>query len=203
MEETQKNEQNRILEMVASGKVTPTEGERLLALLDQRSGRRRVCPFCAETIPAETSICPECGSVLTTATAAPVKAQNGFHALPGLGRFLVIYTFFVCGAVLLINLFSFGFLHSLSTVLLAGLGLTGAILICKESRMGWILCTLWAGIQIVPIILNGTLLNQQLLHLGVFSTSNGSGIGFNLVGLILLILFIKSTPKAIPLHLRR
>jgi hypothetical protein len=138
--------------------------------------------------------------VLTTARAVPVKAQDGFHALPSLGRFLVIYTFFVCGAILLINLFTFGFLHSLPTVLLAGFGLTGAILICKESRIGWILCTLWAGIQIVPVILNGTLLNRQLLHLGISSTMNGNGIGFNLVGLILLILFIKSTPKAIPLH---
>ena len=43
-------EQQRILELVQSGKVTPEEGERLLASLEQRSRGRRQCPFCAVSV---------------------------------------------------------------------------------------------------------------------------------------------------------
>lgn len=190
---TQRDEQQRILDMVQSGTVTPEEGARLLDSLEQRSRGRQQCPFCAESIPGEVASCPECGSALG-AQIMPVETQqsgNGFHALGGTGKFLVCYTFLICGVVLLRGLFHF----SLSMVL-AGLGIIGAVLICKGSRAGWRLATLWAGLQIIPVVLNGITLNQQLLHLGMVSTPNGSGFGFNLVGLILLILFIKSTPPA-------
>jgi hypothetical protein len=193
MEKTQCDEQQRILEMVQSGTVTPEEGARLLASLEQRSRGRRPCPYCAESIPSDVTICPECSSTLG-AHMAPAAAQqngNGFHALSGLGKFLVCYTFLICGIMLLRGLFHF----SLSMAL-AGLGIIGAALICKGSRAGWKLATLWAGIQMIPIAVNGIILNQQLLNMRYIQTTNGSGIGFNLVGLILLILFIKTTPPA-------
>lgn len=193
LDNTQNGEQQRILDMVQTGTVTPEEGARLLASLEQRSRGRQQCPFCAESIPADVALCPECGSTLG-AHIAPVATQqngNGFHALGSMGKFLVCYTFLICGVVLLLSLSHF----SVSMVL-AGLGIVGAVLICKGSRTGWRVATLWAGLQIIPVVLNGTTLNQQLLHLGMVSTTNGSGFGFNLVGLILLILFIKSTPPA-------
>ncbi|MCK4565161.1 MAG: hypothetical protein KAU94_10865 [Verrucomicrobia bacterium] len=188
------DEQQRILELVESGKVTPEEGERLLASLEQRSRGHQQCPFCAESIPSETTLCPECGSALGANHASPAMVQNGsgFHALGGLGKFLVCYTFLVCGLMWLLSL---GHFRPSIALLLAALGIVAAVLICKGSRTGWVLGTLWAGVQILPIVAAGAILNRQILHLGILSTTNGSGIGFNLVGVILLILFIKATPR--------
>ena len=190
-------EQQRILGLVESGKVTPEEGERLLASLEQRTRSRQICPFCAETIPAETALCPECGSALGATQASPTGTQggNGFHALGGLGKFLVIYTFLVCGLQFIPS-------WNIAAVLLAMLGIFAAVLICKGSPAGWTLAKLWAGIQIIPVVLNGIFLNQQGLDLKILFTTNGSGIGFNLIGLILLILFIKATPPKPKLHER-
>jgi len=190
-------EQQRILELVESGKVTPEEGERLLASLEQRSRGRQQCPFCAESIPAETATCPECDSALGANHASPAMVQNGsgFHALGGLGKFLVCYTFLVCGLQFIPS-------WNIAAVLLATLGIFSAVLICKGSPTGWMLGKLWAGIQIIPVVLNGIFLNQQGLDLKILFTTNGSGIGFNLVGVILLILFIKATPSKPKLHER-
>ena len=190
------DEQQRILELVESGKVTPEEGERLLASLEQRSRGRRVCPFCAETIPAETTPCPECGSALGASPLAIPQNENGFHALGGLGKFLVCYMFLVCGLQFIPS-------WNITAVLLATLGIFSAALICKGSPTGWMLGKLWAGIQIIPVVLNGIFLNQQGLDLKILSTTNGSGIGFNLVGVILLILFVKATPSKPKRHERR
>ena len=184
------DEQQRILGLVESGKVTPEEGERLLASLEQRSRGRQQCPFCAESIPAEIAACPECGSALGANHASPAMVQNGsgFHALGGLAKFLVCYLFLICGIQFIPP-------WNITAVLLAALGIVAGVMICKGSRTGWGLGTLWAGVQILPIVAAGAILNRQILHLGILSTTNGSGIGFNLVGLVLLILFIKATPR--------
>ncbi len=163
-------EQQRILELVESGKVTPEEGERLLASLEQRSRGRQQCPFCAESIPAEIDPCPECGSALGASHVLSPAPQNesGFHALGGLAKFLVCYLFLICGIQFIPP-------WNITAVLLAALGIVAAVLICKGSRSGWILGILWAGVQIIPIVVGSTI--------------------FNLVGVILLILFIKAAPR--------
>ena len=162
------DEQQRILELVESGKVTPEEGERLLASLEQRSRGRQQCPFCAESIPSEIAACPECGSALGVSPLAIPQNENGFHALGGLAKFLVCYLFLICGIQFIPP-------WNIAAVLLAVLGFVAGVMICKGSRTGWILGILWAGAQIIPIV-------------------TGS-ITLCLVGVILLILFIKATPR--------
>ncbi len=195
--DTQRSERTRILEMVESGKVTPEEGERLLISLEQRSRTSQHCPYCAEEIPAQIAVCPECGSALGAhhpRQTAP-RAQNGFYSLTGLGKFLVCYTFLVCGIVALSLL---GRLSptAVGPMLLAGLGIVAAVLICKGSQTGWVLGALWGGIQMLPVVVDGTVLNRQFFHVGILQTSNGSGIGFNLVGLVLLIMFVTAARRA-------
>jgi hypothetical protein len=201
--ETGPGERQRILEMVQTGAVTPEEGERLLSSLEQRIGQRQRCPYCAEDIPANVGICPECQTTLATASqgARPPQGGSGFHSLRGLGKFLVIYTFLVCGVALLLNTSGFGFMGvAFLQKVLAILGIVGAVMLCKGVGAGRALCILWAALQIIPFAVNGVVLNRQFLHVGIMSTSNGSGLGFNVVGLALLILFIKAVPSADACH---
>ncbi len=182
--------------MVQSGKVTPEEGERLLMSLEQRTGEQRQCPYCAETIPARALVCPECESALTAPRDPGFvpQAGRGFHGLTGLGKFLVCYTFLMCGLVCLYGIGRFS-PQGIPPILLALLGITGAILICKGSRTGWALGTIWAAAQIVVVVVNFHVLNRQILLWGTKKVTNGDGLGFNLVGLILIILFVKAMPK--------
>ncbi len=198
VDNAQRAEMTRILEMVQSGRVTPEEGERLLASLEQRAGPRRRCPYCAEDISAQAVICPECNSALETGQTrhSAQRTGHGFHSLTGLGKFLVCYTFMVCGLV-----WVFGIAHfpprGISSMLLALLGIVAAVLICRGSRAGWVLGIIWAAAQIVPIIVNNTVLNRQILLVGNTWTTNGDGAGFNVVGLVLMILFIRAMPSEI------
>ena len=194
-------ERQRILEMVQGGTVTPEEGERLLTSLEQRCRGSQRCPFCAEEIPAHVALCPECRTPLAALPAGTGArpAGGGFHGLTGLGKFLVCYTFLICGVVLLSSPLLFASVV-VPGKLLAMLGLVSAFLICKGIRAGWVLSIIWAALQIVPIALNGIIFNRQILHLGVNWATNGSGVGFNIVGLILFILFIKAMPPPISLN---
>jgi len=189
------DERQRILDMVQSGTVSPEEGERLLTSLEQRNRVSQRCPFCAEEIPAQAEVCPECRTPLSGYSAGVSRQPggNGFHALTGLGKFLVCYTILMCAIIWLMNPLQFvgGFFI---VKLLALLGLVGAVLICKGVRAGWVLCIIWSLLQMIPFIVNGIVLNRQILHVGINWTTNGSGFGFNAVGLVLLILFIKAKP---------
>ena len=197
MTDAGREERQRILEMVREGAVSPEQGERLLVSLEQRSAGSQRCPYCAEEIPAQVGECPECRSPLVTGPAgsAARPAGSGFHGLGSLGKFLVCYTFMVCGLIWLLNPLGFA-AGAVFAKMLAVLGVVGAVLICKGVRAGWVLSTIWAAVQIVPVVVNGILLNRQLLHVGINWTTNGSGLGFNAVGLVLLIMFIKAMPAA-------
>jgi len=188
------NEQERILGLVESGKVTPVEGERLLSSLERHGLDSGKCPFCAETIPAVIDVCPECGSALNayTSSQAMWRSGAGFGALGGLGKFLVCYMFMICGLTILLPPWCFSLRVEL---MLAVLGIVAAVLICKGCRSGWVLGILWAGAQIVMVVVNGVMINRQLLHLGITWTANGNGMGFNLVGLVLFVLLIKAASR--------
>jgi len=191
------NERRRILDMVESGAVSPEEADRLLASLEQRSSSRQRCPYCAEEIPAAVELCPECNTPLGTSPSTGSTHGNGagFHALTGLGKFLVCYLFLVCGLVWLLNLGHFG-PGVAPSVLLATLGIVAGVMICKGSDTGWVLGALWAGIQIIPIIAGGILLNRQILHVGFIQYSGGGGVGINFIGIALLIMFLKAKPRS-------
>jgi hypothetical protein len=121
-------------------------------------------------------------------------AGTGFHALTGLGKFLVIYTLLVSGIKLLSLFFSFSF-GAMVGVLLSVLGLTAGIMILKGRPGGWSLGILWSALQIITIIIRGQIINQQVFHIGMNFNTNGQGMGINLIGIVLLILFIKARPK--------
>ena len=187
-------EVKRILDMVENGKISAAEGARLLDTTRAPSTAGWVtCPFCAETISTKERLCPECGSDLDTPPARS-STGPGFQSLSGLGKFLVVYTLMVAGLELLGLFFAVG-IGALVTTLLSVLGLFAGIMILKGQSRGWGLGMLWSALQIVCVILRGEVINQQIFHLGMTQHVNGQGLGFNLVGVILLILFIKAKPR--------
>ena len=187
----------RILEMVESGRISAAEGARLLESTRSTGSSGGIkCPFCAETVVPNAGICPECNSSIHASPAPPASA-GGFHALTGLGKFLVIYTLLITGFWLVSTLFMGGHFFSLTpqTIvgsLLAVLGLTAGIMILKGKPAGWNLGMLWSGLQIIELFVRHQPLNRQVLQLGANFLTNGDGLGINLVGIILLILFIKA-----------
>lgn len=185
-------ELKRILDMVESGKISAAEAARLMETT--RKGEPaglRTCPYCAEAISNTDDRCPECSSNLDR--PVPPLRGSGFQSLSGLGKVLVVYTLLVSGSKLLSLFFSFGFGAGIG-VLLSALGLAAGIMILKNRSGGWGLGILWAALQIVTVIIHGEIINQQLFHIGMNFHTNGQGLGINLVGIILLILFIKAKP---------
>jgi hypothetical protein len=178
-----------VLRMVSEGKISPEEGEKLLDALERKQTSRR-CPWCAETIPATALRCPECHSDLARASGE-ARPGRGYRTLGGLSKGLIVYVFVVCGIVLLGRLGHFTPV-GIPQMLLAGLGILAAVLMCKGERAGWGLGVAWSCAQIVEIIVSGTALNRQFLHVGVTFTANGAGFGINLVGIVLLVLFLKA-----------
>lgn len=185
-------EMDRILRLVEEGKVSPAEGERLIASLEARQQTMR-CPYCAESIPAGLNVCPECATPLAAASFAPPAARpasRGLSHLSGLGKVLVVYTFIVTAIVILTNLSVIMSPAGIFRTGLAVLGVAAAVLICKGRSVGWGLAMLWSGLQIVRITLGGYVLNQQGLAFSFNYSSNGSGFGINFLGILLLVLFI-------------
>jgi hypothetical protein len=188
-----KEEIKRVLDMVESGRISAAEGAALLESAQSFSGIEITCPYCAESISAGSRICPECGSNLAAPVSTPQCAGSGFQSLTGLGKFLVVYTLLVSGQTLLQHFFRFDFASAIS-VLLSGLGLAAGILILKGRAAGWKLALWWSALQIIPIIIRYLTINEQFFHFGIKNQVNGMGLGLNLIGLILLILFIKAKP---------
>ena len=193
------DELRRILDMIESGKVTAAEGARLLETTQSHKDTpdTRVCPYCAETIP-DADRCPECGSNLSRPVGWSSDG-SGFHALDSLGKIMVVYTLVVAGLELATHLLP-GIISpgmpQLLDLLLSGLGLCAGILMFKGQSIGWTLAIIWAALQIVTLVLHGQPVNQQLFHLGYKHCVNGRGLGINLVGIILLVLFIKAKPAS-------
>jgi hypothetical protein len=187
-------ELKRILAMVESGKISAAEGARLLeSTRPVTPPETETCPYCAERIPIRSGSCPECGSNLGAAIIPTPDSGTGLHSLTGLSRFLVVYTLLVSGFKLFSLFFSFGF-HAVIGSLLSILGLVAGLMILKGKAEGWTLGILWSALQVVTVIIGYQIVNQQVLHLGINFNTNGQGLGINLIGIILLILFIKANP---------
>jgi hypothetical protein len=188
------NEMDRILRLVEDGKVSPAEGERLIASLESRRQTLR-CPYCAESIQVGAAVCPECASPLARPTFEPAgsaEQRDGYTRLTALGKVLVIYTFVITGIVLLTGL-RLPWSWSLVDVTRSGLavlGMAGAVLICKGHRGGWVLGMFWAGLQVVELVVGGHVLNRQVLAVDFIFTSNGNGLGVNILAILLLVLFV-------------
>lgn len=180
-----REELRRVLRMVEDGKLSGAEADRLLDRL--HPDPQQTCPWCAEAIPAAAAVCPACASRLDVGASRGVTP-----ALGGLSKGLIVYLFAVTGIVLLSGLFGIGSMAALTQMCLAGLGLTAAVCMCRHLAVGWVLGTLWAAAQIVAVAAGGGWLNRQVLYLGINFVSGGSGLGLNLVGVILLVLFLKA-----------
>ena len=191
------SELGRILEMIESGTVTPEDGERLIASLETRA-QTMTCPYCAEQIPAGMRDCPDCATPLDSAPLIPSAAAagaGGFHALSGGGKFLVVYMFVVCAIVLLTSI-GWGFAaHEVAPCLLAALGVVSGVMLCKGRPAGWPLAILWGALQIVLVIVNGASLNRQVFHVGISQTTNGGGLGLNLVGIAIVIVAVMARKR--------
>jgi hypothetical protein len=190
-------ELGRILDMIESGKVSPEDGERLIGSLESRA-QTMTCPYCVENIPAGTAVCPECATPLAAAPSTSASGDapfGGYRSLSGGGKFLVVYTFVVCAIVLLTSL-GWGLSgREIAPCLLAGLGVVSGILLCKGKPAGWPLAILWGALQIVLVMVNGAPLNRQVFHVGMSQTTNGSGLGLNLVGVALVIIAVMARRK--------
>ena len=81
---------------------------------------------------------------------------------------------------------------ALSLLDYALLGLLAGIQILRGKSIGWNLGIAWSALQIVTVIIHRQIVNQQVFHLGANYHTNGQGFGINLVGIILLVLFIKA-----------
>jgi hypothetical protein len=71
------------------------------------------------------------------------------------------------------------------------IGLTAGIMMWKRVPAGWFLGVLWSTCQIVTINLGSGWLNKQMFYLGANITVNQLGFGINLVGVLLLVAFIR------------
>jgi len=198
MNDMDKNELSRIVEMVEGGKVTPEEGERLIDSMTCRV-QTMTCPYCAERIPAGAGVCPECATTLDQAPSELAGTQtrlHAFHALPRTGKFLVIYMFVVCTIVLLAGSGWGLSLHDIVPAVLAGLGIVSAVLLCKGRPLGWSLAILWAALQVPVISVNDVELNNQIFGFDITQTTNGTSIGLDVVGVVLLIIAIVARNRA-------
>lgn len=199
MNEPNEQELQRILSLVADGTITPEEGDRLVESLEKRKDSIR-CPFCAERIAAGLEQCPECASILRVPPPphSPPFQQTGggVPAMGGLGKFLLLYTFVVTSIVILTELRALYVPASACRIALAGLGFTAAFLISKGNPAGWTLGAWWGGLQAPLIILGHAVINKQLFTLSLKGSMNGFGLGMNLVGIILLIFFLKAKRAA-------
>ena len=107
----------------------------------------------------------------------------------------MVYVLVICAVILFST---FGIIFHVSgfgsggvvALVLALLGGIGAILLMKGNSAGWGICMVWSAVQIVPVIVHGHFLNRQVLHVGIISTTSGSGLGLNIVGIVLLSLFV-------------
>jgi len=192
MGEEQKNEMGHILDMVSSGKITPEDGEKLLNALE-KSKNKMICPFCAEKIDGGNGVCPECKSNLrdnnTTVSLGSGKRGRSFHTVGALSKVLIIYMG-VVSIIVLLGSFGFFSPKSLIPIVLSILGLVAAVMMWKGNNVGWIMGIIWSGLQILVIFVQRFPLNRQFLHVGMNTLTNGDGIGINVVGIILLILFL-------------
>lgn len=189
MPQDNSSETKDVLRMVEEGKVSPEEGEKLLNALDEPKSTAR-CPYCAEVIPGGVSVCPECRSELRGSVEAAAPAgPRSFRTLGGLSKTLIVYQLAVCGIVILSGIWGFRG-AAIAQMLLAAVGFVSAVLMCKGNKSGWGLAIAWACAQIVVVIVSNIPLNRQLAHLGAHTTTNGDGLGINLVGIVLLILLI-------------
>jgi len=85
------------------------------------------------------------------------------------------------------NLGSFG---SVSQTALGWLGIAAGVLMVMARPVGWWLGLIWALAQALEVVIDKHPLNHQCLYFGGNMLTNGSGVGLNLVGVILVGLFI-------------
>jgi len=104
--------------------------------------------------------------------------------------------FVVCTIVLLAGSGWGLSLHDIVPAVLAGLGIVSAVLLCKGRPLGWSLAILWAALQVPVISVNDVELNNQIFGFDITQTTNGTSIGLDVVGVVLLIIAIVARNRA-------
>lgn len=186
------NEMRRILQMVEDGTISPDDADRLI---DELHGQDTICcPWCAETIPSTETICPECGSDPYHGPNMQPLHNITETSLGTLNGVLICYCAVVGLIVGLSCLRNIAHLASICQFSLAVLALFAAYMMFKRNPVGWTLGMVWSGLQIIEVIINRTAINRQFLHVGANFLTNGTGLGINIIGIVLLVLFIKARP---------
>jgi len=93
--------------------------------------------------------------------------------------------------VLFSNVTSLPSPDALCRLAVAGLGVAAGVLIWRMHPSGWVLGVIWAALQIVTVYIGGASLNKMFFFIGGSFNTNGSGLGINIVGIVLLVLFIR------------
>ncbi len=184
----EQNETRRILSMVESGKLSAEEADRLLN--EMNAAATVTCPWCAEEIPADCRICPECHTALSSSPPVPAAGTHERVPLGTLNGILLCYTFVVGVIEVISHLGAFTSPAGVVRALLGGLALFAAWLMWKRDLFGWTLGILWSAAQIVLIVLHGAVLNVQFFCFPFITTTNDNGVGLNFLAILLLVLFV-------------
>jgi hypothetical protein len=183
-------EEERIQAMVESGKISREEGDELIEAL-KASSKTVKCPYCAEEVSPRNRKCPECDSDIIF--EAPNQASSGRQRKSAprvINGILIVYMLVVGALILVFRWPPNQTLLFLPMKLMAVMAITSAILMIYDKKLGWYLGIIWSCLQIVLIYMSFGCLNKQFFVLQYYFLFNGNGIGINLVGIILLVLFI-------------
>ena len=183
-------EKERIQAMVESGKISSEEGNELIEAL-KASSKTVKCPYCAEEVSPRNRKCPECDSDIIIAPSNQASSGRQRKSAPRVINGILIVYMLVVGALILVFRWPPNqTLLFLPMKLMAVMAITSAILMIYDKKLGWYLGIIWSCLQIVLIYFSFGCINKQFFVLQYYFLFNGNGIGINLVGIILLVLFI-------------
>ena len=148
-----------------------------------------LCRRCA----AERGAVDERRQFATTRTALPSEApeeprRRSWRDLSMLAKFLAVYVLVV--AVVAGLPWGMGSFGGFTQTVLGWLGVAAGVLMTMARPAGWWLGLFWALAQALEVVVGGHALNRQCLSLGANFNVNGLGLGLNVVGVILVVLFV-------------
>lgn len=151
-----------------------------------------ICAQCC-TPKARGPFCPRCledWNAPTVRAAAVSVAEAAHRRRSTRAKLLTAYTLVASIAALASAAWQMN-LGWVPAHVISAIGLTAGILMWKRAPGGWLLGVLWSAAQIVTVNLGRGWLNEPLIYVGSRASFNQAGIGINLIGVLLLIAFIR------------
>jgi hypothetical protein len=159
----------------------------------------RFCPDCGEPACDDClgpdGRCAACGSpqspsvdARTAGPQTPAPERRRFKELSTLAKAVALFTLII-GVIAGVP-WGMDSVPGFCQTVLGWLGVAAAVLMMRVHPVGWWLGLVWAIAQVVEIIVENEPLNRQVLFLGGSTTTNGVGLGLNMVGIILVVLYL-------------